>query len=100
MKLNDLVECADGFTMSVQAHEAAYCAPRRNNAEKYTKVEVGFPNREESLLLDFAEDTDRPTDTVYGWVPAKVVVNIIAKHGGMVGGEVPRGIAPLVASAR
>ena len=100
MKLNDLVECADGFTMSVQAHEGAYCSPRMDNAEKYTKVEVGFPNREESLLLDFAEDTDRPTDTVYGWVPAKVVVNIIAKHGGMVGGEVPRGIAPLVASGR
>ena len=100
MKLNTLVECADGFTMSVQAHEGAYCSPRCDNAEKYTAVEVGFPSRDESLLTDFAEDSDRPTDTVYGWVPAKVVVNIIAKHGGMVQGEVPRGIAPLVASGR
>ena len=100
MKLNELVECADGFTMSVQAHEGAYCSPRMDNAEKYTAVEVGFPSREEPLLLDFAEDSDRPTKTVYGWVPAKVIVNVIAKHGGMVDGEVPRGIAPLRASAR
>ena len=100
MKLNELVECADGFTMSVQAHEGAYCSPRMDNAEKYTAVEVGFPSREEPLLLDFAEDSDRPTKTVYGWVPAKVIVNVIAKHGGMVDGEVPRGIAALRASAR
>ena len=100
MKLNEPVECADGFTMSVQAHEGAYCSPRMDNAEKYTAVEVGFPSREEPLLLDFAEDSDRPTKTVYGWVPAKVVVNVIAKHGGMVDGEIPRGIAPLRASAR
>mgnify|MGYP003651217481 CR=1 FL=1 len=100
MKLNELVECADGFTMSVQAHEGAYCSPRMDNAEKYTAVEVGFPSREEPLLLDFAEDSDQPTMTVYGWVPAKVVVNVIAKHGGMVDGEIPRGIAPLRASAR
>ena len=100
MKLNKKVVCADGFTMSVQAHQGAYCSPRIDNAEKYTAAEVGFPNREEPLLLDFAEDPDKPTDTVYGWVPAQVIVNIIAKHGGMVGGEVPRGIAPLVASGR
>ena len=100
MKLNKKVVCADGFTMSVQAHQGAYCSPRIDNAEKYTAAEVGFPNREEPLLLDFAEDPDKPTDTVYGWVPAKVVVNVIAKHGGMVQGELPRGIAPLVASGR
>ena len=100
MKLNKTIKCADGFTMSVQAHQGAYCSPRIDNAEKYTAAEVGFPSREESLLLDFAEDPDRPTDTVYGWVPAKVIVNIIAKHGGMVEGEVPRGIAPLRASGR
>ena len=89
MKLNKPVECADGFTMSVQAHQGAYCSPRCDNAEKYTAAEVGFPNRVEPLLLDFAEDSDRPTDTVYGWVPAKVIVNVIAKHGGMVDGELP-----------
>ena len=100
MKLNNLVECADGFTMSVQAHDGAYCSPRINDAEKYTAAEVGFPSWKEPLLMEFAEDSDRPTDTVYGWVPAKVIVNVIAKHGGMIEGEVPRGIAPLVASGR
>ena len=97
MKLNKTIKCADGFTMSVQAHNGAYCSPRINNAEKYTAVEVGFPNREEPLLLKFAEDPDKPTETVYGWVPAKVVATVIAKHGGMIQGELPRGIPPLVA---
>ena len=59
MKLNETIKCADGFTMSVQAHGGAYCSPRINNAEKYTAVEVGFPNREEPLLMDFAEDPDK-----------------------------------------
>ena len=33
------VICADGFNMSVQAHDF-YCSPRENNAEKYKEVEI------------------------------------------------------------
>ena len=94
------VLCADGFSMSVQAHESAYCQPRENNAPSYVEVEVGFPNREEPMLLDYAEEPDRPTNTVYAWVPVQVVTNVIAKHGGAVDGEVPPGVALLRASAR
>ena len=98
MKLNKAVKCADGFTMSVQAHAGAYCSPRMAGAPEYRQVEVGFPSMEEPLLMDWAEDADKPTDTVYGWVPVQVVTNVIAKHGGMVSGEVPPGVIPLEAT--
>ena len=98
MKLNEKVVCADGFTMSVQAHAGAYCLPCMSGAPVYREVEVGFPCRREELLMEWADEAHRPTDTVYGYVPVQVVTNVIAKHGGMVSGEVPRGVIPLEGS--
>ncbi len=95
MKLNEKVVCADGFSMSVQANAGAYCLPRMTDAPIYREVEVGFPNMEEPLLMEWAEDAGKPTDTVYGWVPVQVVTNVIAKHGGIISGEVPSGVIPL-----
>ena len=92
MKMNKNVVCKDGFTMSVQAGETQYCHPRETGADKYTEVEIGFPNRPEDLLLEYAENGDRPTETVYAYVPASLVTLVIAKHGGMVSGELPPGI--------
>ena len=93
------VVCADGFSMSVQAHDGAYCSPRSNNAKKYKEVEVGFPSAEEPLLMEYC-DGQEPTDSVYGYVPVQVVTNVIAKHGGIVEGEAPPGVVPLIASRR
>ena len=92
LKRNEPVRCKDGFTMSVQAGETQYCHPREAGADRYTEVEIGFPNRPEDLLLEFAEDGDRPTETVYPYVPVSLVTLVIAKHGGMVSGELPPGI--------
>ena len=94
-KLNEKVVCADGFTMSVQAHDGSYCEPKRAGASWYSMVEVGFPSEVESLLIPYAEDSDTPCDTVYGYVPVQVVTNVIAKHGGIVSGQVPPGVMPL-----
>ena len=94
---NKRVICADGFEMSVQAHQSAYCSPRIDNAEKYTSVEIGFPSEEEPVLIDFADEPSRPTETVYGYVPVQIVTLVLAKHGGIVEGEVPRGVAPIPA---
>ena len=91
-KIYKKIKCKDGFSMSVQAGETQYCYPRETGADKYTEVEIGFPNRTEDLLLEFAEDGDRPTETVYPYVPAPLVTLVIAKHGGMVSGELPAGI--------
>lgn len=96
-KLNKPVVCADGFKMSVQASETAYCTPRITGAERYTSVEVGFPNRVEPLILPYAEEPETPCDTVYPRTPSELVTLVIVKHGGMVEGEVPSGVVPLPA---
>jgi len=85
------VYCADGFEMSVQANVTAYCSPRENSG-KYKLVEVGFPSAMEPMLMPYVEDRDKPTETVYGYVPAEVVTNVLVKHGGIVSGEVPPGV--------
>jgi hypothetical protein len=95
MNLNKKVVCADGFSMSVQAHSGGYCTPRTTGATRYTAVEVGFPSDPEELLMEYCEDRENPTETVYGWVPSQTVALVIAKHGGMVEGELPPGVAPL-----
>mgnify|MGYP005812110431 FL=1 len=91
-KHNDKIVCKDGFVMSVQANEGAYCSPRVDDAAEYTAVEVGYPSECESLLLEWAEDATAPTDTVYGWVPASRISLVCAKHGGVISGELPPGI--------
>jgi len=83
--------------MSVQAFDGAYCHPRIDNAEKYEEVEVGYPSEKEDLLMDWAEDHRFPTNTVYAYVPVQTVALVIAKHGGMIRGQVPPGVAALTA---
>ena len=87
-KQYDMVKCADGFTMSVQASKGSYCSPR-DDSGPYDSVEVGFPSSYDYYLHQYAEDPDKPTDTVYGWVPADTVMMCIDAHGGMVSGELP-----------
>ncbi len=75
--------CADGFKMSVQASSYHYCSPRVTGAKTYWAFEVGFPSEPDDRLMPFAEDYSRPTETVYGWVPADVIDAVIATHGGI-----------------
>ena len=88
MKKNKTLFCVDGFSMSVQADQGAYCTPR-NDIGPYTSVEIGYPSQREPALLDFAENPDDPTETVYGWVPSETVWEVILKHGGVDSGELP-----------
>ena len=98
MRKNKKITCKDGFTMSVQANEGAYCTPRRDGALKYTAVEVGYPSEREDLLIEWAETPGKPCDTVYVWVPATQITLVVAKHGGIVSGELPPGIPYLTAT--
>jgi len=88
MKNYKRVYCQSGFNMSVQASETSYCTPR-DNTGPYTHVEIGFPNAIDEMIIGFAEDSDDPTGTVYGWVPAGLVQALIIKHGGVEDGEHP-----------
>jgi len=92
---NKRVECADGFSMSVQASKYNYCEPRIDNAKVYTQVEVGFPSDYEPLLVPWVEDPEAYTNTVYGFVPVQVIVDVCAKHGGIVTGDLPPGVVYL-----
>ena len=85
--------CADGFSMSVQANDGAYCEPRMSGASRYLSVEVGYPSDKEPLLMLWIDGDDSdPTGNVYGYVPVTVVRQVIEKHGGLASGEVPPGV--------
>ena len=86
--MNNIVHCADGFSMSVQASGRHYCDPKSDTGP-YTHVEVGMVKAWDYYLQPFADDRLRPTDTVYGYVPSDTVIMCIDAHGGMVAGELP-----------
>ena len=74
--------------MSVQASRTHYCNPK-DDVGPYTHVEVGMPSAYDFYLQRYAELPDRPTESVYGWVPADTIIMCIDAHGGMVEGELP-----------
>ena len=77
------IRCADGLTFSAQASAFHYATPRDNQGP-WTAVEIGFPNQVVDEFLKYAEDSENPTDTVYGRVPVAVVEAVVEKHGGIV----------------
>lgn len=77
------IVCNDGFNMSVQCSSGNYCSPREDNEQFYTSAEIGFPSKKEDLIMEYAEENENPTSTVYGWVPSLIVDNVIEKHGGI-----------------
>lgn len=81
------IECADGFSMSVQGNYGAYCSPRRNFAD-WHQVEVGFPSEKP---IHFAEHIEREgddyTDSVYPYTPIALVVAEINERGGILNTE-------------
>ena len=88
MKSYMRVTCEDGFSVSIQADQGKYCCPR-NDEGPYIEVELGFPSHSESMISKWAEDRENLTETVYGYVPSTVVLEMLLKHGGMVEGELP-----------
>ena len=80
------IVCVDGFSMSVQVGFSLYSTPKKV-AKRYSAVEIGFPSDHEPLIEKWAEnlfeDTPDCTDTVYPYVPVKVVNEVLKKHGGI-----------------
>ena len=75
--------CVDGFEVSIQGGTAGhYCIPREH-CNEYEAVELGYPNRVEESLIEYAESPETPLDSVYGFVPIEVVERIVEKHGGI-----------------
>ena len=76
------IECADGFSISVQANKYAYCMPAANKAWPYDSVELGFPNAIDELIELYSE-APGSTNTIYGYVPISIVEYLVEKHGGI-----------------
>lgn len=74
--------CKDGLSLSVQGSSLHYCTPRET-IDSYSSMEIGFPSRRISELKEFAEEPKRLTKTVYGWVPVKIIKQVIKEHGGI-----------------
>lgn len=78
-----VVKCKSGLELSIQASASHYCHPRVDGAEFYTAVEIGFPPYRIGMLMDFAEDKEKPEETVYAYTPTDVVNTLIDAHGGI-----------------
>ena len=79
------IVCQDGFTMSVQVGYSLYSEPKKV-AKRYSKVEIGYPSERESLLEEYVESfyvTPDFTDSIYPYVPVKIVDKVLKKHGGI-----------------
>ena len=79
--------CADGFSMSVQVGGSLYSTPKKI-AKRYSAVEIGFPSEHEILIESYAEGHDFENDldyinTVYPYVPVRIVDKVLKKHGGI-----------------
>jgi len=74
--------CQDGFNMSVQGSSGHYCSPRETQ-DWYNEMEIGYPSAKEDDLMPFAENSDEPTNTVYGYVPCEIIEEVIKRHGGI-----------------
>lgn len=76
-----IIKCANGVKLSVQASSYHYCSPRTDDGP-YISVEVGFPSVVIPEFIRYAEEPNRPTETVYGRVPIELVAKIISNFGG------------------
>lgn len=74
--------CKDGFKISVQAGEGIYSSPR-GPSTLYSAVELGYPNQSIPAFAEWQESgPDDNTDTVWGYVPITLVVELLNSHGG------------------
>ena len=82
---------ADGESVSVQANEYCYCHPRNNMSwvdlssftVPYYEYELGFPSFVADEWMQYAVESDKPTNTVYGYVPVTIVQKVLDAHGGI-----------------
>ena len=77
----------DGVSMSVQASAFHYCEPKKSGLQSYESYEVGAISEVIEQLRDYAEDyidsDEELLHTVYPYVPAEVLSQIVMEHGGI-----------------
>lgn len=81
------ITCNSGLTMSVQTSSTHYCTPRTDTGP-WHEVEVGYPSARVGKLIPYAEKPDKPTKTVYAYVPFNLVLEVVNENGGLADGSV------------
>ena len=79
------IVCVDGFKMSVQVGYSLYSKPKKV-AKRYSEVEIGYPSEREPLLEKYVESFYTEPDyidSIYPYVPVKIVDKVLKKHGGI-----------------
>jgi hypothetical protein len=77
---------ANGVSLSIQASYNHYCTPRMLIPyAQYSEFEVGYPSEVIEALMPYCKDSNRPTETVYSYVPLEVLHTYIASVGGVTG---------------
>ena len=80
------VECADGYSVSVQGGYGKYSSPRCDEADEYRSWELGFPSdRPTAEVMGYCEHPEDPTNAIYPYVPTSAVIRLIEAHGGLAG---------------
>jgi len=81
-----VIECQDGFSVSVQASRYHYCSPRSDYGPWFS-VECGFPSLPMPELAEYCEESGEDaltaTATVWSRVPIEAVAAVLDSHGGM-----------------
>jgi hypothetical protein len=83
-------ELDNGMSVSIQASEGHYSAPRISglDATEYTQFELGYPNFcPPDYILDYAEDKDEPTETVYPYVPYELIQRMLEEMSNVIEGS-------------
>ena len=77
----------DGSSLSVQASEGHYCAPRcdLDDYEQYYQFEIGYPSVHMNELTPFQDGDGDQTSSVFGYVPKEVIEALIDSRGGVQG---------------
>lgn len=98
----NVIQCRDGFIVSVIAGQGTYCRPRPSLIEQpegwwggetspryrgpYTQVEVGYPSQRPEpwdQWGQYAQDGEqREWDGIYPYVPVALVRDLLNRHGG------------------
>ena len=86
-RLTKPLTLVSGVTLSIQASHPHYCTPRKTISDynQYTHFEIGFPSVEIKELLEFAENMENPTGTVYGYVPKSIIDKYCIVTGKQIG---------------
>jgi hypothetical protein len=74
------LDITDELSISIQANQGAYCLPRTNlpSYKDYHEFELGFPNFvPPAYIMQYAEDSSCPENTVYGYVPYDLIQKMI-----------------------